>query len=213
MLAYAGVQPMLAVIDYGAGNLRSVVHALNYLGAQRVRLVRAPDELRGAHKIILPGVGAFGAGMAQLHKQGLVEPLRQAVSAGVPYLGICLGMQFLFEHSDEMGDHAGLSLLGGRVTRFPTMKGFKVPHMGWNQLEFTRESPLLNGLEPNVSAYFVHSYYCAPANPEDIIVKVHYGIPFAAAVQRDNIFGVQFHPEKSQRTGLKLLRNFLDLPQ
>lgn len=202
---------MLAVIDYGAGNLRSVLHALNHLGAQQIRLVRLPDELRGARKIILPGVGAFGAGMKQLHKQELVEPLREAVRAGVPYLGICLGMQFLFERSDEMGDHAGLNLLPGRVTRFSAMKGFKVPHMGWNQLEFTRESPLLSGLVSGVSAYFVHSYYCAPVNPEDIIVTVHYGISFAAAVQRDNIFGVQFHPEKSQRTGLTILRNFLDM--
>lgn len=203
---------MLAVIDYGAGNLRSVMHALNHLGVQDLCLARRPDELRGAHKIILPGVGAFGAGMEQLRQQGLIEPLREAVQAGVPYLGICLGMQFLFERSDEMGDHEGLNLLPGRVTRFPRMNGYKVPHMGWNRLEVTRATPLLTGLQADASAYFVHSYYCAPTNPDDVIVTVHYGIPFTAAVQRDNIYGVQFHPEKSQRTGLKLLTNFLEMP-
>jgi glutamine amidotransferase len=202
---------MLAVIDYGAGNLRSVIHALTHLRARELRLVREPADLRGARRIILPGVGAFGAGMEQLQRQGLVGPLREAIGAGVPYLGICLGMQFLFERSDEMGDHEGLGLLPGRVTRFPQRQGYKVPHMGWNQLEVTRETPLLARLEAGASAYFVHSYYCAPADAGDVIATADYGAPFAAAVQRGNIYGVQFHPEKSQRTGLKLLTNFLEL--
>jgi glutamine amidotransferase len=202
---------MLAVIDYGASNLRSVVHALDYLGAEDMRIVHTPHELRGADKIILPGVGAFGAGMQQLHKQGLVNPIKDAVYAGTPYLGICLGMQFLFEYSDEMGNHEGLRLLPGYVTRFPNMPGLKVPHMGWNQLQPRRSSPLLEGIKPENSAYFVHSYHCVPANPDDIVAKVDYGIDFTAVVQRDNIYGVQFHPEKSQRTGLQLLQNFLEM--
>ncbi|MEL6270021.1 MAG: imidazole glycerol phosphate synthase subunit HisH [Chloroflexota bacterium] len=203
---------MLAVIDYGAGNLRSVLHALKYLKAQDVQLVQSPADMQGAEKIILPGVGAFGAGMQQLHKQELVKPLRDAIADGIPYLGICLGMQFLFESSDEMGVHEGLGILPGRVTRFPERPGLKVPHMGWNQLQPCRESALLNDLPENASAYFVHSYYCEPTNPNDTLITVDYGEPFCAAVARDNVFGVQFHPEKSQRTGLKLLSNFLEMP-
>lgn len=202
---------MLAVIDYGAGNLRSVIHALNHLGVADKRLVHTPADLDGADKIILPGVGAFGAGMQQLHKQNLIAPLKEALQAGIPYLGICLGMQFLFECSDEMGDHEGLGLLPGRVTRFPHDLGLKVPHMGWNQLQQKRSSLLLKDIGTESSAYFVHSYYCVPADPADIVATVDYGIPFTAVVHRDNTFGVQFHPEKSQRTGLQLLTNFLEM--
>ena len=202
---------MLAVIDYGAGNLRSVLHALNHLGVDNIRLIRQPHELKQPDKIILPGVGAFGAGMQQLAQQNLIAPLKEALVAGVPYLGICLGMQFLFEYSDEMGTHEGLGILPGHVTRFPPTPGLKVPHMGWNQLNQQQSSPLLTGIPAQSSVYFVHSYYCAPANPADLVASVDYGLPFAAVVQRDNIFGVQFHPEKSQRTGLRLLTNFLEL--
>jgi len=202
---------MLAIIDYGAGNLRSVLHALKHLGVENMQLVRHPDELSGAEKIILPGVGAFGAGMQQLHKQELVEPLCDAVTSGVPYLGICLGMQFLFEYSDEMGDHKGLGLLPGHVTRFPQFEDLKVPHMGWNQLQTIKESALLKNITDENYAYFVHSYYCVPAEQSDVLISVDYGIPFTAGVQRDNLYGVQFHPEKSQVTGLTILRNFLDL--
>jgi imidazole glycerol-phosphate synthase subunit HisH len=200
---------MLAVIDYGAGNLRSVLHALNYLRAPEIRLVRKPEALQGAAKIILPGVGAFGAGMQQLHQQNLIEPLKDAVSRGTPYLGICLGMQFLFEQSDEMGMHEGLGLIPGKVTRFEDRPGLKIPHMGWNQLQVCRPSPILEGISTDNYAYFVHSYYCIPANPADVTVMVDYGVPFTAAIQRDHIYGVQFHPEKSQQTGLKILSNFL----
>lgn len=202
---------MLAVIDYGAGNLRSVLHALSHLGVDNIRLIRQPHELKQPDKIILPGVGAFGAGMQQLAQQNLIAPLKEALLAGVPYLGICLGMQFLFEYSDEMGTHEGLGILPGHVTRFPPTPGLKVPHMGWNQLNQQQSSPLLTGIPAHSSVYFVHSYYCAPANPADLVASVDYGLPFAAVVQRDNIFGVQFHPEKSQRTGLRLLTNFLEL--
>lgn len=202
---------MLAVIDYGAGNLRSVLHALHYLGVTDITVVQNPDQLTGSDKIILPGVGAFGAGMQQLHEKQLVEPIRQAVASGTPYLGICLGMQFLFEESDEMGIHQGLGILPGKVTRFPAFDDLKVPHMGWNTLSIHRPSHLLEHF-PQVSyAYFVHSYYCVPARPEDILITVDYGIPFTAAVQHENIYGVQFHPEKSQRVGLQILKNFLSL--
>jgi glutamine amidotransferase len=176
-----------------------------------VKLVVSPDQLDGADKIILPGVGAFGAGMQKLQEQQLVEPLKAALANGVPYLGICLGMQFLFERSDEMGDHEGLGVLPGRVTRFPDFPDLKVPHMGWNQLATQRETPLLDGLPDPIYAYFVHSYYCVPANADDVLITTNYGEPFTAGVQRDNIYGVQFHPEKSQRTGLRILKNFLEM--
>ena len=202
---------MLAVIDYGAGNLRSVLHALNHLGAEKLHLVRTPEDLQGADKIILPGVGAFGAGMQQLAAQNIIEPLQEMVRRGVPYLGICLGMQFLFERSDEMGAHTGLGLLAGDVTRFPAFPDLKVPHMGWNQLNVQRESPISQGIETGQYAYFVHSYYCRPARASDVLFSVDYGIPFTAGIARDNIFGVQFHPEKSQQVGLQILRNFLAL--
>lgn len=202
---------MLAVIDYGAGNLRSVLHALGFLGAQSFRVVRTPHELKGATRIVLPGVGAFGAGMQKLAEQDLIGAIRDSVLTGIPYLGICLGMQFLFEHSDEMGDHTGLGLLPGVVTRFPDQPGLKVPHMGWNQVQPVQNSPLLRGIEPGAYAYFVHSYYCVPAHPTDLLLTANYGFPFAAGVQHNNIYGVQFHPEKSQQTGLTLLTNFLEM--
>jgi glutamine amidotransferase len=202
---------MLAVIDYGAGNLRSVVHALKHLDVPDMKIVKSPDELSGADKIILPGVGAFGAGMEQMRKQGLVDPVREAVSKGVPYLGICVGMQMLFDVGEEMGEHEGLGILPGRVVRFPEFTDRKVPHMGWNQLSVNKQSALLDNLREENYAYFVHSYYCAPDNPDDILAVVDYGIEFTAIVQRDNIYGVQFHPEKSQATGLRILSNFLKL--
>lgn len=202
---------MLAVIDYGAGNLRSVLHALKHLGAPNVKLAAVPGDLEGADKIILPGVGAFGAGMQQLREQGLVEPLRAALAEGVPYLGICLGMQFLFERSDEMGEHEGLGILPGYVTRFPPFPDLKVPHMGWNQLQTHGDTALLAGLPDPSYAYFVHSYYCVPSDERDVLITADYGGSFTAGVRRDNVFGVQFHPEKSQRTGLRILKNFLDL--
>lgn len=201
---------MLAVIDYGAGNLRSVLHALTYLGVESMRVIRSPHELRGADKIILPGVGAFGAGMQRLREQNLISAIKDAAYAGIPYLGICLGMQFLFDYSDEMGHHEGLGLLPGFVTRLPEMPGCKIPHMGWNAIKPIRPSPLLKGLDGGY-AYFVHSYYCVPLQTSDIILQVDYGIEVTAAVQRDNLFGVQFHPEKSQRVGLKILANFLEI--
>ena len=202
---------MLAVIDYGAGNLRSVLHALKHLDAREMQLVCKPDQLDGATKIILPGVGAFGAGMAQMRAQGLIEPLRRALRQGIPYLGICVGMQMLFEVGEEMGEHEGLGIMGGRVVRFPECHQRKVPHMGWNQLDVKTESKLTANLGKRDYVYFVHSYYCVPTDPEVIVASVDYGIAFAAAVQQGNIYGVQFHPEKSQHAGLRILSNFLRL--
>jgi glutamine amidotransferase len=202
---------MLVVIDYGAGNLRSVLHALHHLGVENVQLAQHPDQLAGATRLILPGVGAFGAGMQKLREQGLVEPIREMVASGIPYLGICLGMQFLFESSNEMGTHAGLGILPGVVRRFPEFKDRKVPHMGWNTLQARKESQLLRGLPDNPYAYFVHSYYCEPTSPDDVLIEVDYGIRFTAAVAHEHIYGVQFHPEKSQIVGLQILRNFLDM--
>lgn len=202
---------MLAVIDYGAGNLRSVLHALKHLGVEHMQLVQTPEQLKGAEKIILPGVGAFGAGMEQMRQQGLVEPVRESIADGIPYLGICVGMQMLFEVGEEMGEHAGMGVLEGRVIRFPHFEDRKVPHMGWNQLHIKKESPLLSDLSEENYVYFVHSYYCAPENPDDVVASVDYGVDFTAMIQRDNIYGVQFHPEKSQKTGLQILTNFLNI--
>lgn len=202
---------MLAIIDYGAGNLRSVLHGLKHLGLRDMQLVQSPEQLGGASKIILPGVGAFGAGMAQMRARKLVAPLKAALAAGIPYLGICVGMQMLYEVGEEMGEHIGMGILGGRVLRFPNFSDRKVPHMGWNQLNIRAESALLDGLDERSYAYFVHSYYCAPSDDDTVISSVDYGIEFAAIVQQDNIYGVQFHPEKSQSTGLRILSNFLSL--
>jgi len=200
---------MLAVVDYGAGNLRSVVHALSYLGVQNMRVVQDGRDLAGADKIILPGVGAFGAGMKQLAERNLIRPLRDAAAAGIPMLGICVGMQFLFDRSDEMGDFEGLGIIPGYVTRFPKMATLKVPHMGWNQVRQCRACELLDGLTPDSYGYFVHSYYCTSENPTDVVAEVDYGIPFTAIVQHENVYGVQFHPEKSQTMGLQIYTNFL----
>ena len=201
---------MIAIIDYGAGNLRSVRNTLTHLGAQVVT-ASTPDQLAGASKIVLPGVGAFGAGINALRAAGFEEPIKQAVAAGVPLIGICLGMQYLFESSDEMGQHRGLGLLPGRVTRFPA-DGPKVPHIGWNQLHIrSAENGLLAGLASGSYAYFVHSYYVEAGDEADVLATTDYGIEFASVVGRGNVFGIQPHPEKSQAVGLRILRNFLEM--
>ncbi len=200
---------MIAVIDYGAGNLRSVWNAFTHLEAD-VKTISTPDDLHKADKLVLPGVGAFGAGMAALRERGFIEPIKEAASEGTPLLGICLGLQYLFERSDEMGSHEGLNLLPGCVTRFPESR-LKVPHIGWNQLHIRQESLLLKGVPDGAYAYFVHSYYAAPTHPGDVIATSDYGIDFAAVAGRDNVFGIQCHPEKSQDIGLRILKNFIEL--
>ncbi|HRE48479.1 MAG TPA: imidazole glycerol phosphate synthase subunit HisH [Aggregatilineales bacterium] len=196
---------MIVVIDSGVANLRSVANALNFLGAS-MHITDTPAELTRADKIILPGVGAFEAGMNTLRARHFINPLREYAARGVPILGICLGMQLIFERSEEMGDHEGLGLIPGSVVRFPP--GEKVPHMGWNQLTIQRESPLVVGINDGAYAYFVHSYYAQTA-PEHVIAACAYSVSFPAVVARGNVYGAQFHPEKSQTTGLQLLRNFM----
>ena len=216
---------MIALIDYGISNLRSVQKAFEHLDTE-VTLVDTPDRLAQAERLILPGVGAFPAGMKGLQEHGLVGPIRQAVREGKPLLGICLGMQLLFESSDEMGETEGLGLLPGQVTKIQDARSemqeaastfgiphsiLKIPHMGWNQLDVVQEHPLVRDLVSGSYAYFVHSYAVYPKDQSIVLATTDYGDPFASIVGRGNICGLQFHPEKSQAVGLKLLRKFLNL--
>jgi imidazole glycerol-phosphate synthase subunit HisH len=199
---------MIALVDYGIGNLRSVEKALAAVGAQ-VLLTSDPQVIASARQVVLPGVGAFGDGMAGLRRRGLEAVIREIALRGTPLLGICLGMQLLFQSSDEMGKHAGLGLLPGRVTRFPET-GWKVPQTGWNQLKLLQETPLLAGLSSGDYAYFNHSYYCEPAETQDVLASTDYVLAYASVIGRANLYGVQFHPEKSQDLGLMILRNFVE---
>lgn len=199
---------MITIADYGVGNLRSVQKALERVGAEAV-VSGDPAALDDALGVVLPGVGAFGDGMDNLRKRGLVEPVLRQVEDGKPFLGICLGMQLLFDESEEMGRHRGLGLLPGRVVRFPD-NGLKVPHIGWNQLQ-VRPNPLLAQIADGAYAYFVHSFYPVPDEPGDVLATTEYGLEFASVVGRGLIWGAQFHPEKSQEIGLRLLANFAGL--
>lgn len=202
----------IVVVDYGAGNLRSVVNALEALG-RTATIADAPDALEGATAIILPGVGAFADGMDGLRKRDLVEPLTEAVMhRRIPYLGICLGMQFVADEGLENGRHEGLGWLPGTVRRIaPADPSYKVPHMGWNDVKVERESALLAGLGDSPVFYFLHGYFFDPATTSTgaVTSTCRHGITMAATIERDNIFGTQFHPEKSQEAGIALLRNFL----
>ena len=196
---------MIAIVDYGIGNLGSVTKGFRHVGAD-VRLTGEPEVLRRASALVLPGDGAFGATMAEIERRGLVPILHEAVEAGVPLLGICIGMQVLFEESEEHGRFQGLGLLPGRVRRFGD--GLPVPHMGWNQLHPEVSHPLLEGLPDGAHVYFVHSFFCDAA-PEVVIASSDYGRGFAAVVGRERVLGVQFHPEKSQAVGLRIVANFV----
>jgi glutamine amidotransferase len=211
---------VIGLIDYGAGNVRSVYKALETVGAD-VRLfpdpagTGRPNGLLAADKIVLPGVGAFGDCMAGLRRAGLIDALLRAVEQGRPLLGICVGMQVLFEEGEEMGIHAGMALLPGRVVRFSWPEEgrnetlpLKIPHTGWNQVEPTGASPLFHGLPHGAWAYFNHAYYCQ-AREEHVLAVTDYGSPFPSVVGRGSVYGIQFHPEKSQATGLHILRNFV----
>jgi imidazole glycerol-phosphate synthase subunit HisH len=206
---------MTVIIDYGIGNLRSVQKAFEAVGAE-VSRSDDPDIIRSAEKLVLPGVGAFGSCMTALKERKLVEPILDAVDAGTPLLGVCVGMQMLFEESDEKGRHAGLGILEGKVTRFPTDmsledgRPLKVPHMGWNRLEARTDSALLDGITDDAYVYFVHSYHAVPSDVHVTAASAHYGIDFPAVVARNSVCGVQFHPEKSQHAGLTILRNFVE---
>jgi imidazole glycerol-phosphate synthase subunit HisH len=202
------------LIDAGTGNLHSVHNAILALG-YNVLLTDRPEDLARPGRVILPGVGAFGSFMEGLRGRGLAEPLAEAARRGDPLLGICVGMQALFEVGLEMGAHAGLGLLPGTVMHFPEFEELKVPHTGWNQLWFAgapdAPSPIFNGLPAGTHVYFNHSFYCQNSEPSDTAARTDYGIEFTSAVQRDNLFGVQFHPEKSQRVGQKVLDNFFKI--
>jgi len=202
----------IAIIDYGIGNLRSAEKAFQHLGFD-ASLVSDPAALLSAKKIVLPGVGAFGECMANLKGHGFVEPLLQAVGAGKPLLGICVGLQMLFEGSEETPGISGLGILKGTVKRFSGAafegpNALKVPQIGWNALSFPREHVLFKGLATNSYVYFVHSFYAHPDDPADVLATAEYGLRFCAAAGRDNIAGVQFHPEKSQTVGLGIIKNW-----
>ncbi len=200
---------MIAVVDYGRGNLRSVQKALEQVGARAV-VTRVPKTIAGADKLVLPGVGAFADCMDNLKRLALVEPIMEFLATGKPFLGICLGLQLLFTESEEFGVSRGLDVVPGRVVRFP--QGLKVPHMGWNTVEIWREDcPLLRGIGEGSYFYFVHSYYVVPFDLSVVATSTVYGVEYTSMIWKDNIFATQFHPEKSQRLGLKILENFTRL--
>jgi glutamine amidotransferase len=198
---------MIAIIDYGMGNLRSVQKGFEKVG-QASTITSDPAVLAAADKLVLPGVGAFADAMHELRGRELIAPIRAAIDAGKPFLGICLGLQLLFEAGHEDGRHAGLGVLGGEVVRFQVPPLYKVPHMGWNQLTIRRPAPLFAGLADGTYVYFVHSYYVVPSDPGVVAAETNYPEPFVSAVWRDNIVATQFHPEKSHADGLQMLRNF-----
>ncbi len=224
---------MIAIIDYGIGNLRSIEKAFTALGAN-VRRTDDPAEILAAEKVVLPGVGAFGACAAEIRRRaGLEATIHQVIDEGKPFLGVCVGMQLLFEVGEEMGMHEGLGVIPGRVVRFdavpaaaservwagadddepaprPSGGSLKIPHMGWNTIYPCRASSLLGGLDDASYFYFVHSFVCLPDEAEDVLARCRYGVDFAAVIERNNVYGVQFHPEKSQQNGLRVLQNFAD---
>lgn len=201
----------IAVIDAGTGNLRSVERALAEVGAHPI-VTRDPDVVRKAPRVVAPGQGAFQTFVAGLRQRGLEDALREVIADGRPYLGICLGLQVLFDESEEHGRIAGLGLIPGKVVRFrPTDPALKVPHMGWNSVSPAGAAePLLRGIEPGAYFYFTHSYYVVPADPAIVSLTCDYGEPFTAAIRHHNLFACQFHPEKSSRVGLALLANFAE---
>lgn len=204
---------VIALIDYGAGNMRSVHKALLHVGAPVVRVTR-PEELRDAGAVVLPGVGAFDDCLNALQRQELIEATRLFIRTGAPFLGICVGYQALFERSGEFNSRAaGLGIFPGQVIRFSGAGGLKVPQIGWNQLEIVRpDCPLFHGIASGSYVYFVHSYYPQPVDDSIVATRTDYGETFASAIWCGNVFATQFHPEKSQDVGLRLLRNFVELP-
>ena len=197
----------IAIIDYGMGNLRSVQKGLERVGFA-AEVTRDAARIEAARGVVLPGVGAFGACMDNLRSFGLIETVRRVIARGTPFLGICLGMQLLFEASEEFGPVPGLGIFPGRVVRFAEQPDLKVPHMGWNQIRKRQSAPHLRGIEDGAFVYFVHSYYVVPADPSLVATSTEYGVEFASAIARDNVFATQYHPEKSQAVGLTILENF-----
>ena len=203
---------MIALLDYGAGNLRSVEKALRFVGGE-VELVPSPEGMKDASAVVLPGVGAFDDCVNAMQRQELLEATREFVNTGRPFLGICVGYQALFERSEEFNSSAGgLGLFAGSVVRFPEGQGLKIPQIGWNQIEIVRpECPIFEGVENGSHVYFVHSYYPQPEDASIAACRTNYGVEFVSAIWRDNVFATQFHPEKSQKVGLKILENFVNL--
>lgn len=201
---------MVAIIDYDAGNIRSVEKAIMLLGHEAV-VTRDRDAILSADHVILPGVGAFGDAMAKLRKYGLVDTIREAVERELPFLGICLGLQLLFESSEEAPGIEGLGLLPGKILRIPDGKGLKIPHIGWNSLTFLNQGRLFQGIAQGAYVYFVHSFYLQAGDPEIVTASTEYGTVIHASVERGNLFACQFHPEKSSEIGLKILQNFLNI--
>lgn len=203
---------MIALIDYGSGNLRSVQKGLLKVGAD-VRIAKRPEELAGATAVVLPGVGAFDDCLNSLQQQELLEASKQFIKSGRPFLGICVGYQALFEKSEEFNScAAGMGVFAGKVVRFTEQPGLKIPQIGWNQIELARpDCPLFRGIPGGSYVYFVHSFFPQPADASIVATRTNYGQPFASAVWRDNVYATQFHPEKSQKVGLQLLKNFVEL--
>lgn len=201
---------MIAIIDYDAGNIKSVEKALDLLG-QNVVITGEPEKIQEADKVILPGVGAFGDAMANLRRTGLDHVIRQVTERGTPFLGICLGLQLLFERSDEAPGVEGLGILKGEILRIPDKEGLKIPHMGWNSLHLENNGRLFRGVKEGAYVYFVHSYYLKAAEESIVKASTEYSVHIHASVEKDNIFACQFHPEKSSDVGISILKNFVEL--
>jgi len=203
---------VIALIDYGSGNLRSVEKALRKVGAD-VSVVTRTEGLKGAHAAVLPGVGAFDDCISAMAKQELLAGVKDFIASGRPFLGICVGYQALFEKSEEFNScAAGLAIFAGKVVRFQARPGLKIPQIGWNQIQFAQpDCPLYRGIADGSHVYFVHSFFPQPTDPSIVATRTTHGNPFASSVWRDNVFATQFHPEKSQEVGLRLLRNFVEL--
>jgi len=201
----------LVIIDYGVGNFRNVQKAFQSIGAD-AEITESVDVVANASALVLPGVGAFGDAITNLRERKLDQPVLNGVKAGKPLLGICVGLQLLFDESEEMGHYLGLGILSGQIKRFPESE-LVVPHMGWNQIEPAQQHPLLYNINPGDFAYFAHSYYAVPKNETDVLGTTDYGIEYASVVGRDNVCAIQFHPEKSQQVGLQILKNFVDFAE
>ncbi|NLY01336.1 MAG: imidazole glycerol phosphate synthase subunit HisH [Rhodopirellula sp.] len=201
---------MITIVDYGMGNLRSVQKGFEKVGCTAA-ITSDPSEIRKATKLVLPGVGAFEDAMEELRRLHMVGPILEVIEQGKPFLGICLGLQLLFDTSYENGTHQGLGVLPGEVVKFQLPADYSVPHMGWNQLAIRRRPPLLDAIADETYVYFVHSYYVVPQDAAVVATETDYGLSFCSMVWRDNVVACQFHPEKSQADGLKMLRNFAEL--
>ncbi len=201
---------MIAIIDYGAGNLQSVKKALDFIGTESI-ITDNPETINACDKILLPGVGSFGDAMDSMNKKGLVETVRENALSGKPFLGICLGLQLLFEESEETPNVKGLGIFKGKIKKFPDDMGLKIPHIGWNSLEIRQKDTIFKDIPRNSYVYFVHSYYLHADEESDVATVTNYGIDFHSAVGKGNIFATQFHPEKSGEVGLQILRNFANM--